>query len=165
MDAADAALCRDLLTGERWAGLATTGEDGPFASMVAFALGEDRGSVLLHLSTLAPHTANLLSVGRAGLVVSRPDDGSGDPQTLPRISLAGPVHLLERDDPAYPEARDTYLGRLPTAEPLFSFGDFRLFRLVIERANFVGGFARARTLSGAALARALEDAARREDPA
>jgi hypothetical protein len=155
VNAADAALCLELLTARRWGALATVGEDGPFASMVAFALAADRASVLLHLSTLAPHTGNLVATGRAGLVVSQPDPGEGDPQTLARVSLAGPAAVVERDDPGYPEARARYLACLPTAEPLFSFGDFRLFRLVIERVNFVGGFARAQSLDGERFARDL----------
>lgn len=148
MNRADAALCLDLLTTRRWAALATIGTDGPFASMVAFALDRNRAAVLLHLSTLAPHTANLTVSGRAGLVVSQPDDGTGDPQTLARLSLTGAVTPVDRDDPAYPAARRRYLERLPTAEPLFAFGDFRLFSFGIARAHFVGGFARAHQLPG-----------------
>ena len=110
----------------------------------------------MHLSTLAPHTRNLLASGTAALVVSQPDSGWGDPQELARLSLAGPVAPVPPGDPDYATARPAYLARFPAAEPRFAFGDFALYRLMPERVSFVGGFARARTLSGPGFMAALE---------
>lgn len=145
--------CLALLQGARWGALATLGEEGPLASMVAYRVAPALDAVYLHLSTLAPHTGNLLARGAASLVVSEPDPGSGDPQTLARASVGGAVTEIPRDDPEYLEARARYLERLPDAEPLFGFGDFRLFRLAIERVHYVGGFARAARWEGPELAR------------
>ena len=153
MNRADATRLASLLEGQRWAALATAGEAGPLASMAAYAAIEDLGGVILHLSRLARHTGNLLANPSASLVVSEPDPGSGDPQTLARVTLSGPVVTVPRDDPRFGSLRSRYLARLPSAEPLFGFEDFVLFLLRIEQAAYVGGFARAYTLDAAGLAR------------
>jgi heme iron utilization protein len=46
------------------------------------------------------------------------------------------------------------LARLPNAEMLFTFPDFVLFRLTPSEARYIGGFARAYTLSPELLRRA-----------
>lgn len=135
---------RQLVHQQRWAALATLGaESRPEASMVAYVLDEAEGEIYLHLSTLAGHTRNLAEQPRASLVISQNDDGTGDPQQLPRATLAGYVTVLEREMKGYKNAKQQYLERLPEAAPLFDFGDFRLFCFHIEKIRFVGGFARA----------------------
>jgi len=146
-----------LLRGQRWAALATVGEDGtPLASMVAYCPADDLGSVTLHLSRLAAHTGNLLARPQISLVVTEPDDGRDDPQTLARATLAGEVSAIPRDAADFPALRAGYIARLPESEPLFDFPDFILFRLTVNEARFVGGFARAFTYGPADLARAAE---------
>jgi putative heme iron utilization protein len=151
MDTDEAGVLLDLLRGQRWAALATCGEREPLASMVAFVAEPDLDGFLLHLSELAAHTRNLVDHGQASLVIGAPDLGGGDPQTLARVTIGGSVALIAPGTAEHALARQRYLGRLPAAEPRFSFGDFRLFRLVPRELRFVGGFARARTLSPAAL--------------
>ena len=147
-----------LLDEHRWAALATIGMRGkPEASMVAYAVDGDMTSLFLHLSQLAAHSRNLLRNPDASLVISETDGGDGDPQQLARVSLFGRVVCLERDEPGYAEARRRYLQRLPTAEPLFDFADFRLFRFAIYTARFVGGFAQAHSYDAADLAEALRE--------
>lgn len=132
------------------------GADGPLASMVAFVPDPDWQGVLMHLSTLAAHTRNLATSGRASLVVSETDDGSGDPQELARLTLSGPVIVLSPADDGYGTAREAYVGRFAAAEPRFAFADFHLYRLVPERVHFVGGFARAHSLAGASFLARLQ---------
>jgi hypothetical protein len=153
MNRTDALAMIALLQERRWAALATQGEEGPLASMVAYAPLDDLSGVLMHLSRLARHTGNLKARPRASLAVTEPDPGEGDPQTLARLTLSGPVEAVPADDPRYPGLRALYLARLPSAEPLFGFSDFGLFLLRAEEANYVGGFARAYTLDAAGLAR------------
>lgn len=144
-----------LLTEQRWGALATLGEDGePYGSHVAFVIEPGFGAVLLHLSQLAAHTRNLMARPSISLSVTEADDGREDPQTLARASLQGTVVSLPRESREYATARQRYLERLPAAGPLFGFGDFQLFRLEIEEARFVGGFARARTFGPESLRRA-----------
>jgi putative heme iron utilization protein len=66
-------------------------------------------------------------------------------QTLARITLAGTATPVA--EVAQAAARELYLARLPAATPLFEFPDFTLFRLVPDEARYVGGFARALTLT------------------
>jgi putative heme iron utilization protein len=79
---------RPILT-RRWAALATLTDNGPSASMVAYAPEPDLSSLLLFLSGLSQHTRNLLEEPRVALVVTEPDSGEGDPQTLARLSVKG----------------------------------------------------------------------------
>ncbi len=136
-----------LIRSQRWAALATHLDGEPFASMVAYVPEPDLSGFLLHLSRLASHTKHLLLNPKASLVISEPDTGGGNPQELARLSIQGVATELARDDPYYTTARDLYIERLPDSEMLFSFADFVLFRLVPDSARYVGGFARARTLS------------------
>ena len=53
-------------------------------------------------------------------------------------------------------ARACYLARLPAAAPLFDFPDFALFRFVPSEARYIGGFARAYTLTPEHLRQAAE---------
>lgn len=116
--------------------------------MVAYVPEPDFGGFLLHLSRLAAHTRNLLHDARASLVVTQPDRGEGDPQTLARVSIQGKVIALSRDDEEFSAARAIYIHRLPVSELLFGFKDFILFRLQPIEARYIGGFARAYTLDG-----------------
>jgi putative heme iron utilization protein len=111
--------------------------------MVAYAISRDGSELYLHLSELAPHTRNLQQNPRASLVISETDTGHGDPQQLARATLDGTVSELKPEASDYPSAQECYLSRLPDAQPLFSFGDFHLFRFRIEQLRFVGGFGQA----------------------
>jgi putative heme iron utilization protein len=131
-----------LLLANRWAALAVDPDDGPAVSMVAYAVEAD-GGLLMFLSGLAAHTRALLERRRAAVVVSAPDLGAGDPQELPRLSIAGPVAAIPRDSDEFAAAWSTYSGRFPAAIPRLALADFVLFRLSATGGRFVGGFARA----------------------
>jgi putative heme iron utilization protein len=142
-----------LISGQRWAALATVDEkDHPQASMVAYVLEPGFTGILLHLSQLAAHTSELLETPWASLAIAEPDRGEGDPQTLVRASLSGPIQPIPRDSDEYLKGRQRYLARLPDAEQLFGFGDFMLLRLQPQALRFVGGFGRAFSFSGSDLA-------------
>ena len=143
MEQVDQDLVRALLQ-RRWVTLACTNADGTaLASEVALAWLPGTPGALLHLSTLAKHTRNMLERDRVSVSISEDDDGRDDPQTLARISLKGSVHMVARDSENYADMRAAYLSVLPLAEPRFDFGDFNLFHLTVESAQYVGGFARA----------------------
>ncbi len=99
------------------------------------------------LSELSLHTRNLLASPPASLVISEPDTGEGNPQTLARVSIQGEAKRLGKDSPGYEEAKTMYEKRLPASAPLFGFEDFSLFRFVPREARFIAGFARAYTVS------------------
>lgn len=146
-----------LIGAQRWGALATINDDGaPLASMVAYVPLQGFERLFLHLSNLSQHTRNLLARSAASLVISEPDVGGRDPQTLARISLHGAVEILQRDSDAYSSARELYLQRLPDAEQLFDFSDFVLFCFSCRSAHYVGGFARAYALDLDELRRAAQ---------
>jgi putative heme iron utilization protein len=140
-------IARLVLT-HRWAALATIDSDGPLGSMVAYAVEPELSGLLLYLSGLARHTRALLAEPRVSLAVGEPDPGSGDPQTLARVSLNGSAAPIPRDSPEFATAWDRYVARLPDAAPRLALGDFVLFRFSVVEARWVGGLARATTLSG-----------------
>jgi len=125
--------------------LATQGEAGPETSMAPFALY--RGGMLLHLSSLARHTANIAAHRTAGFMICTPETAADSPLALPRLSLQGSVVPVSADELA--SAKQAYLHNIPDAEPLFGFADFCLYRLAPEHIHWVGGFGSARIISPA----------------
>lgn len=149
-------LMADLIRNRHWAALATQGPEGPEASWVAYVPEADFGGFLLHLSTLAAHTRNLLADPRAGLAISEPERDGEDPQTLARVMIQGRIVVLSRNSEDYQEASRRYQEQLPGSASRFEFGDFLLLRLTPARIRFVGGFARAYTLDDIALRAAVQ---------
>jgi putative heme iron utilization protein len=146
---------RDPSTHSMSSGQAGSGQAGsPFTSLVAYAAEPDFTGILLHLSRLAPHTRHLLAQPRAALLIHERDDGRDDPQTLARITLIGAATPIAAESAGYAAARERYLARLPAAAPLFDFPDFALFRFVPSEARYIGGFARAYTLTPGHLSQA-----------
>ena len=137
----------ELLLAHRWAGLATLGDDGPSASMVAYAPEPDLGSLVLFLSELSEHTRNLITEPRVSLVISETEPGDGDPQTLARLSIKATARIVDRTSPEFAEMWRIYTECLPDSAPRIVLGDFSLFRVVVGEARYVGGFAQAGTIS------------------
>ena len=149
-------LMVELIRNRRWAALATHSADGPEASWVAYIPEVDFGGFLLHLSTLASHTRNLLAYPHASLAISAPEREDEDPQTLARVTVQGEVAIIPKDAANYAAAAKRYQERLPASTPRFDFADFLLLRLNPLRVRFVGGFARAYTLDGPGLKAAAQ---------
>lgn len=144
-----------LVVEERWAALATVDDDGPSASMVAYAIEPATLVLVMHLSGLSAHTRQLLSDARASVAISRPDSGQGDPQQLPRVTLAVTARPLEPGSPEHAAASAAYLARFPDASMRFALADFVLFAGAIEGVRYVGGFARAASFDAPTFREAL----------
>lgn len=158
MDDADRAALIALLTGCRWAALATVDPHSePWASRVAIAPDAAGPALLMHLSSLAAHSRHLALHPRATLLLAEDDDGRDDPQTLARVSIFGTVHPLERGTPDHDAAAARYRERFPASAERFGFGDFTLFGFVPERARLVSGFGRAYTLGRDSLVQAMTE--------
>jgi len=151
MDAELEEKLAEMLRSSRMAGLGTLRDGSPLVSMVAYIPENDFSAFYVHISKLAQHTRDLLADPRAGLLVSEPDDGRADPQTLARISILGRAEQIAAEDAAYQGIRSRYIGRFPQSAPLFRFGDFGLWRIVPQSARFVAGFAQAFNLTPEAL--------------
>ncbi|HCS13244.1 MAG: hypothetical protein COS82_03405 [Zetaproteobacteria bacterium CG06_land_8_20_14_3_00_59_53] len=131
-----------LLTISRIGFLATGGKEGPETSMAPYALYE--GDILLHLSSLARHTANITAQPAAGFMICTPETAMDSPLALPRLSLHGPVSPVAEDTLA--PAKASYLQAIPEAAALFDFADFRLYRLNPRQVHWIGGFGSARQI-------------------
>ncbi len=147
----------------RQASLATVSGDGmPFNSWTGIAPDRRTGTIVLLLSDLAVHTANLKGDPRASLLIVGSgadigDSGTDDPLSPPRLTLVG--HILVAGDQEIAAA--LYLDRHPGAADYADFGDFRFYRFAPQSAQLVAGFARIADIDPAAFA----DLADRRHPA
>jgi putative heme iron utilization protein len=112
----------------------------PLVSLVTYGTDYD-GSPLFLLSTLAEHTQALLTNPQCSLLIERASQ-LDNPQTGERVTLCGRMEKVS-DPVSLVIARARFLSQNPAAALYADFGDFALWRLVVERAHFVGGFARA----------------------
>jgi len=138
-----AAAARGLMRRARSAALATSlrDENGwAYASLVTVACDCD-GSPILLLSDLADHTRNLKADPRASLLFEAASRRA-NPQTGPRVTVLG---RIERSD--HERHRRRFLARHPGAGLYAGFADFGCYRMTVESAHFVGGFARATWLA------------------
>ena len=143
----EAQLFKDLLQHQPVAALATVHRGAPAVSMVPFALRPDASGLLIHVSALATHTQDMRRKPEVSLLIMGALQHADMPLALPRVSVSGRARALARDSEDYTAARDTYLRKLPDAEPLFDFADFSLFVIEPTRARFVAGFGRALSLT------------------
>ena len=145
----------------RQASLATVSGSGmPFNSWVGIAPDRRTGTIVLLLSDLAVHTANLKDDSSTSLLIvgSSADigddqtdalsDASDDPLTLPRLTLVGHVTLAGDPDTAAP----VYLDRHPGAAGYAGYADFRFYRFAPQSAHLVAGFGRIADIDPAAFA-------------
>ena len=153
MDADSEKILARLLKTTRIAALGTSHEGAPFVSMISFARPDDGSAFYVHISRLAQHTRDMDADPRVSLLLTEPDDGRSDPQTLARVTIQCRAEKVERSDEAYASIQKLYLAQFPASAQLFSFGDFGLWKLIPEKARFVAGFARAFNVTLAELKR------------
>jgi putative heme iron utilization protein len=149
---------RDLLATRRVAALGTLDAerpDLPFVSMVPFARLD--GCLVVHISSLAAHTRNLLAHPRVSLMVMATEVDGQPVHALPRVTLDAVAQVPARDSTAWATARAAYLARFPEAEPMTALGDFMFVLLRPTGARQVAGFGVARHVDAQALARILVD--------
>ena len=80
-------VLQNLLFQQRVASLGTVDEDGdPQVSMVPFALDRETGHLVIHVSTLSTHTANLRKQASAGLMVMQPRTGETSARSAARMT-------------------------------------------------------------------------------
>lgn len=145
MQEADSA-CLKSLAQQPIATLATIHQGEPAVSMVPLAL-MPAGEIVIHVSSLASHTQDMLNNTSVALLLTAPLELAQTPLALPRLSINGSAQLYPRDAPNYPLARSVYLARFADAEELFNFSDFSLFVITPTSLRLVAGFGRAKTLT------------------
>jgi putative heme iron utilization protein len=139
-----AALATSLFGVPARATLARGWDGAPYASLVLVAVDLD-ASPLLFLSDLAQHSRNIAADPRLALLFDG-TIGLDDPLAGARLSVLGKAEpstdrrLLAR-----------YAARHPKSRLYAGFGDFRLYRVAVERAHLVAGFGRIEWIAGSAL--------------
>jgi putative heme iron utilization protein len=149
-----AVQARGIMRRARSASLATaivTKDGFPYVSLITVACDMDASPLML-FSMLADHTRNLAHDARASLLFQEASRRA-NPQTGPRVTVSGKIRKV-RDDAL---AR-RFLARHPEAQMYAGFADFAFYRMTVERAHWVGGFARARWLPARRILFADKDA-------
>jgi putative heme iron utilization protein len=108
----------------------------PFASVMPFGL-DPAGDPVVLVSSMAMHTQNLASDGRASLLVAQAG-WEDDPLAGSRVTLMGTAVRLAGDAAA--AVRDPYLARHPNARYWVDFDDFAFWRLAVADLYLVAGF-------------------------
>ena len=146
------ALAR-LLRSRTTAALGTLHAGAPHVSMVPYAIAAE--GFLVHVSTLAAHTKDMLADARVSLLVAEAEGEAKSPLGLERVSVQATAGRIAADAPQLPEYRATYLARFPDAGQMFGFADFSIFLIRPVSARFVAGFGQAHSLSAESLAQIL----------
>ncbi len=141
------ALLRDAGQAALATALVRDGSGWPYVSLVLVCVDPNHSPVLL-LSDLADHAKNLKADPRAALLFE--DTGirqsESDPLALPRVTLLGQVSVVEEGDEC-DRLKSRFLARHPSARTYAGFGDFKLYRMSVERAHLVAGFGQVHWLS------------------
>ena len=136
-----------LLRSRRVAALGTLDPHGlPFVSMVPYAIEASLGCLVLHVSGLAAHAANMLAHPQVSVLVMQAEQPGEPVHALQRVTLEATAELLARDSADWLACRDTYLQRFPDAEPMTQLGDFMFFALRPAGARQIAGFGSARSV-------------------
>ncbi len=105
--------------------------------MVGFA-PDEAGRPIFIFSGMSSHTQDILANPKCSVTIAAKEfKGAADG----RVNLMGTCQLIKTDEERQ-QAKETYLKKHPDAFWV-DFGDFNWFRLEVEKVRFVGGFARA----------------------
>jgi heme iron utilization protein len=146
-----------LLRQRSTAALGTLRAGAPYVSMVPYAISADASGFIVHVSTLAAHTQDMLADPRVSLLIAEAEGGGKSPLGLARVSVQAMAQRVAPDAPRLPEFRSGYLARFPDAEQMFGFGDFSMFLIRPASVRFVAGFGQAHSVSAETLAQLLRE--------
>jgi putative heme iron utilization protein len=136
-----------IITNMRVAALGTIRDEAPRVSMVAFVPAQDFSAYYVHVSRLAQQTLDMQKNKQVSLMISEPDDGRIDPQTLARLSIRGSAEFMENGEPGYTPVKVAYIERFPVSELLFNNAEFGLWRIKPKGAHFLTGHAKSFNLA------------------
>jgi heme iron utilization protein len=125
---------RALLAKSKHGVLSTNDAHGyPYSSLVDIAKLEN-GNILMLLSDLAEHTQNAKRDSKVSLLIAE-DWVSEHKLSKARVNFFGTLSKV--DKATY---QQTYVAAHPKAEMYFSFADFHMFELWVERIYVIAGF-------------------------
>jgi putative heme iron utilization protein len=149
---------RALLQARRVAALGTLDANGaPFVSMTPYAIDTARRRLVIHVSGLAAHTANMVARPRVSVLVAAGEADGAPVHDLMRVTLEGITSTPVPGSPEHASARAAYLARFPDAEMMAALPDFRFVTIDITGARQVAGFGSARSVQPEELTQILAD--------
>ena len=141
------ATTKSLLDQAVYARLATVdAKNGhPFVSLVAIGFSADQTPLTL-ISSLARHTRNLQSDGRASLLFEETNVNDKDLLARARVTLVGSMKQISNQ-----AALDLFIVAQPQAKVYADFSDFTLWQMQIDEAYLVAGFGKIVSIPGGRL--------------
>jgi heme iron utilization protein len=132
--ATHAEIARTLLAKSKHGVLSTNDTNGyPYSSLVDIARLEN-GNILMLLSDLAEHTQNAKRDSKVSLLIAE-DWTSEQKLSRPRVNFFGTLSKVDKV-----AHQQTYVSARPKAEMYFSFADFHMYELSVERIYVIAGF-------------------------
>jgi heme iron utilization protein len=129
-----AETAKALLAKSRHGVLSTNDAQGfPYSSLVDIAPIET-GNILMLLSDLAEHTQNTKRDSKVSLLIAE-DWTSEQKLSKARVSFFGTLSKVDKT-----LHQQMYVSEQPKAEMYFSFADFHMFELSVERIYVIAGF-------------------------
>jgi len=147
MDNESKIILVSLLKNSKIASLGTCKNNQPFVSTVAYSTAFDFSEFYILISQLAVHTKNIIENNKVSLMICQSENESKNPNSLSRVTLTGKASVAKISDDNYSIIRQNYLDKNPLSEMLFNLGDFKIFKIEIDQARFIGGFAKTFNLS------------------
>ena len=145
-----------LVRARSTAALGTLHGGAPYVSMVPYAIAADGSGLLIHVSTLAAHTKDMLADARVSLLITEAEGAEKSPLGLERVSVQATAERVAAGAAGLPAFRAAYLARFPDAEQMFGFADFSIFLIRPLSARFVAGFGQAHSLTAESLTKILQ---------
>ena len=145
-----------LIRSHSTAALGTLHAEAPYVSLVPYAIAAGGSGFLIHVSTLAAHTKDMLADARVSLLIAEAEGGGKSSQALQRVSVQGVARRIGTDSPELHGFRAEYLARFPEAEQMFGFPDFSIFLIRPAAARYVAGFGQAHSLSADSMVQLLQ---------
>lgn len=138
---AAALFLRDTLKTLQLATVSASGD--PDCSVAPYALTAE-GDLLIYISELSLHTANLRADARATALLIEDESTAGHLLARRRLTLATRATFIPREHEAFAPGMAALRERFgPVMRHLETMHDFHLVRLIPERARLVAGFGQA----------------------
>ena len=120
-----------------------------------YAIDTRAPCLVIHVSSLAAHTGNLLRSPAVSMLIMRAEVAGEPVHALARATLQGQAQAPTPESPLWHQAREAYLARFPEAAAMMDLGDFRLVRVLITQMRQIAGFGAARSIDHQEIAQLL----------
>ncbi len=135
--------------------LAVLVDGAPVTGLLPYVYDRTSQALLILASDLAKHAAGLQDDAPYSFLIHDRSDPDGNAFEVPRVSVQGLVHVVDRQSEAFAEALRAFLTRFPEQRALTEFRDFNFYQLSIESGRFIAGFGRTFNLTAGSIRAAV----------